>query len=840
MTRLFIRLYDFLKDHRAIMWLSMVVLFIVTGYFSSQIHLEEDLNKLMPSSKNEDGTTKLAFADLRIKDKTFLLFQALPEHKGADGKAVKGADMEDIIGVCDEFVDSLMARDAARDSSQRIIGDVFYNIPEDLMFEAVGFVTEHLPAYIDTSAYSAFDTLLTVEHMRKQMQQNAEDMDSEVGELFPDLIGMDPIGMRTVLMDKMSAVMNATGGSYKTIDGHLLVNDSTVCVAFISPMYSATNTGQGSALFEDLNDLRDHFAATHPNVKVLYHGTPASGYYNSSTIKNDLTGAIVGSLILVLLVLFICMRNWNTIPLLVLPITFGALFGLNLMYFIKGQFSLLALGIGSIVLGVAMSYVLHVLTHYKYVGDAKQVLKDEVKPVLLGCITTIGSFMGLIFIKTDLLQDFGLFAAFSIVGTTVFSLIYLPHLMQLEKNKVNAKAFAWIDKINNYPFENKRPLLYAIGAITLVCIGFYVAKGTDFDADMDNLGYIDERVSESKTLLRDKTYTGDQSTYFASQGKTMEEALENFQALSAKLDSLEKEGLVKDYTHTDMLFVPMKKQQERIEAWQRYWTPERLAKVRQLIKATAPAAGLTEEGFAPFFEAATADYEAAPLYEEGIIPPGYQSTLMEQTNAGDYLCFTSVRYKYGEVSNANPEYLKICAAVANEPNMLVLDTTYYTTDGLNDLNSDFNILQWVSMAFVFVVLLMSFRFNLRHALLGFAPILLSWLIVLGAMAIFDVRFNLINIIISTFIFGIGVDYSIFIMSGLIADSRDAEASKVLAFHKTAIFFSAFILIVTVATMLLANHPAIKSVGFATLVGMVAAVVLSYVMQPALFKWLNKK
>jgi len=41
-------------------------------------------------------------------------------------------------------------------------------------------------------------------------------------------------------------------------------------------------------------------------------------------------------------------------------------------------------------------------------------------------------------------------------------------------------------------------------------------------------------------------------------------------------------------------------------------------------------------------------------------------------------------------------------------------------------------------------------------------------------------------------------------------------------------------------MLFANHPAIKSVGFATLVGMVSAVVLSYVVQPAVFRWMEKK
>jgi predicted RND superfamily exporter protein len=147
----------------------------------------------------------------------------------------------------------------------------------------------------------------------------------------------------------------------------------------------------------------------------------------------------------------------------------------------------------------------------------------------------------------------------------------------------------------------------------------------------------------------------------------------------------------------------------------------------------------------------------------------------------------------------------------------------------------------MSMVFVFLVLHVSFHFNLRNTLLGFAPILLSWIIVLGAMAIFDVQFNLINIIISTFIFGIGVDYSIFVMNGLIADKDSgANSNDMLRFHKTAIVFSAVILIVTVASMLFAKHPAIKSVGFATLVGMISAVVLSYVCQPAIFKWMHNR
>lgn len=825
MTEFCIKIYRFFRNYRAVFWVSMIALYAFFGYFASKIYLEEDINKLMPSSKNEDGTTKLAFANLRIKDKTFLLFE---------GK--NGASVEHITEICDAFIDSLESRNAAMDSTQQVIGNIFYRLPDDLMLDVIDYMSAHLPAYIDTSVYTRLDAMLTDPHMKLQMKANHDDLLSPVGSMFPELIQMDPVGLRGLLMEQMKPFTEGAAGSYKTLNGHFFVQDSTVCVAFITPMYSATNTGQGSTLFRILNDQIEQFSASAPDVKISYHGTPASGFYNSWRIKSDLKGTIIGSLVLVLIFISICFRNYNTIPLLLLPVVFGTLFGLAAMYFIKGHFSVLALGIGAIVLGVALSYVLHIITHYKYISDPEQVLRDQVKPVCLGCLTTIGSFMGLIFIRTELLQDFGLFAAFAIVGTTFFSLVFLPQFLNPRKNKLNHRAFAIIDRINAYPFDRKKPLLFTILATAVVCIGFYIAGGTQFDADMHNLGYKAESTSYSENLLRSKTHTGDKQKYFASSGATMEEAIENFEIMATKLDSLQNIGLVKSYTHTNQIFVPLHVQQERIDAWKNFWTGERLQLVHDLINKTAPEAGLIPDAFSPFFELATADYEPDALYEASIIPEGYQSTLMEQSYNDEYLCFTSVRCKNDSIHSKESDYNRICEAIVSSPNLLVLDTYYYTTDTLIQLNDDFNVLQWVSMLFVLIVLFFSFHFNIKHTLLGFMPILSSWLIVLGAMVIFDVRFNLINIIISTFIFGIGVDYSIFVMNGLIGGK---ENSRLLGYHKTAIFFSAFILIVTVSSMLFAEHPAIKSVGFSILVGMISAVVISYVIQPAIFRMINK-
>ena len=439
MTNFFIRLAQYFRQHRAVCWLSMACLFVFFGYFAFQLHLEEDINKLMPTSKNEDGTTKLAFADLKIKDKVFLLFE--------------GKDTEELIATCDEFVETLQQNDSVSQS----IGDIFYHLDEELLPDAVDYMTEHLPAYIDTTAYARFDSLLTREHFVRQMQQNREDLSGEFGEMFPDLIAMDPMGMRSVLAEQLKPLMSA--GSYQTIDGHFFVPDSTVCIAFITPRYSSTNTGQGSAMFQLMNEQIERFAQTHPEVRISYHGTPASGFYNSSQIKHDLTTTIAGALLLVLVFLVVCFRRWDTIPLLLIPVAFGTLFGLAMMYWLKGEFSLLALGIGGVVLGVAMSYVLHVLTHHQYVSDTSQLLRDQVKPVLLGCITTIGSFAGLLFVNTDLLRDFGLFAGFAILGTTLFSLTYVPQMLT---SSAKRSFPAFIERINACPFAQKRPWLMGI------------------------------------------------------------------------------------------------------------------------------------------------------------------------------------------------------------------------------------------------------------------------------------------------------------------------------------------------------------------------------------------
>ncbi len=104
---------------------------------------------------------------------------------------------------------------------------------------------------------------------------------------------------------------------------------------------------------------------------------------------------------------------------------------------------------------------------------------------------------------------------------------------------------------------------------------------------------------------------------------------------------------------------------------------------------------------------------------------------------------------------------------------IIFDNQYFINQFFDVLKEDFNKLVMISMVVVFLILLLFFG-RIEIALITFIPIMISWLWTLGLMGLFKIEINIFNIIISTFIFGLGIDYCIFIMNGIIANYREGE------------------------------------------------------------------
>ena len=809
MHKVFLPIFHYFSSHKVLMYIILAATALLFLFFGLKLKYEEDISKLLPSSSVE---SQLAFTSIELKDKIYLQVTSADEPLSP----------ETLCERTDEFVDLLFEKD----SSSHFISNILYKMEPELAINGLDFMLEHLPSFVDTSAYAAFEEALQPEAVEAQMWVNYEQMmEDETGDIT-QAIAYDPLNLRhAIIGDAMEGAL----GNFNIIDGHRFCPDSTVALAYLAPAFRSLDSKAATEFSRMLKHAKKEFEASHPDVKVHAHGDPIGSVSNSRRIKSDLVVTVGISIVLILILIGLCFRSLPFIWKLLFPIFYGVAFSLACIYWIKGGMSLMALGLGAVVLGVGISYCLHVLIHHFFVGDPEKLLLDESTPVFLGCITTVGAFCSLLFTESDLLRDFGMFASFALLGSTLFALIFLPHFLPKRHADADSKTFRRISRLNNLPFDRKPWFLVLI--VIIVAIGIIFSNKVKFDSDLRNLDYNSPDEVTAERLFSEKNNDGFYHLYFATVSTDLDEALEADKLLMVKLDSLKKQGVVHSYTDLiPKLFVTMEEQERRIAAWNAYWTEERKSEAIRMVDKGAFDFGLDPMMFYEFKDLLDADYEAASLLESGVVPENLLGNFIECNADNQYMVFTDVSMNFDEKDIVSD-------ALVLNPKTFVLEPFYYCKSMVEVVHDDFNIAVWISSLFVLIILLVSFR-NLITALLSFLPMVLSWFMVQGYMAIIGLEFNLISIIISTFIFGVGVDYSIFIMEGLLSQARTGNRDM-LTWHKVAIFFSAAILVIVVSSLLFAVHPAIRSIGLSTLIGMASTIMISYALQPFMFWQLMK-
>ncbi|MDR1524791.1 MAG: MMPL family transporter [Tannerella sp.] len=828
MTSFFIRLFDFFRKRNVALYLLLLLSFGLFAFFGLKLSYEEDISKLLPST-DDTKAEGLVFSELKVKDKIFVQLFSRSGSKDA-GMLVEASEM---------FADSLLSYD----EQEGDVGDILYKIDDEIKQQVLSYALENVPVLLDPGLYKEIDSLTAKEHISRQMAENLEKIASPEGIMFYRIMRYDPVNLRSVLFSGGksgsggeavksadaggSSLEKMLGGNYLLYGNQLFTPDTTVALVFVSPDFISFDSKAGARLVKKIERAIRQIETVYPDVEVLFHGPPVQGVFNSRQIKQDLALTMGLSLLFACVLIMICFRNKSTLPMLLLPVTYGALFALACMFWLQDVMSLMALGIGAIILGVALSYCLHVITHFKYLTDPVRVLQDQVKPVILGCLTTIGAFMGLMLTQSALLRDFGLFASLAMVGTTLACLFFLPHLFPAVNNRRYEKAFKLLEKINSYPFDRQPWLLILI--LTVFMVSLFTQSGVKFDANLRNIGYYEPAVVRSMEMYAEKTSKGLAVANYAATSENLDSAFICNMAVSRICDSLRAAGKIHAYTESSVILLPEAEQEKRISAWRNYWNENRVEKLKNDITAAGEANGFKPAMFDPFFEMITKAYEPSSIYESSVLPEGLMANMVEYSR-GMYLVYTSVQLESENMKEVNDLF-------ASQQNVIVADPFYYTTNMVELMHDDFNTILGISSFFVLLVLILSFR-SIPLALIAFLPMSMSWYIVLGVMAMLGLQFNLINIVISTFIFGIGVDYSIFVMEGLLAGMR-GDDKKLLMYHKTAIFLSAVVLVISVSSLMFAEHPALASIGVATLTGMTSTVLIAYTLLPFLFRLLMK-
>ena len=808
MTQFFIGLYDYFERHKILFYLSLISCVLLMGFFALQVRFEENITQFFPDTKDSQNTIKV-FDNLKIKDKIIIMLSS------AD--TCQRVEPDSLIEAAGQLQQTLTEK-----AGGTLIKGIFAQVDQSLIGGATDFVYEHLPLFLTDTDYQRFDSLLTEKGIQAIMQKNYTNLLSPAGIALRSYILRDPLGLGSEALKHLQDFQ--LEANYEIYDEHIFSKDGSTLLMFITPVFSTGSTGKNDELIKILEEELQHIQRESPTIRAEYFGGPSVGVYNARQIKKDTI--LTSSLALLIIIVFISLvfKRKRSIPLIITPVLFGGLFALFLIFFIKGSISAIAVGAGSAVMGIALSYSIHMLAHQNHVSTVQQLIKEIAYPLTVGSFTTIGAFMGLIFTSSDLLRDFGLFASLALVGTTLFCLIYLPHFLKGQADVKQGRVLRIIEKINAYSYEKNKWLVGGILLITVIC--FFTSQKVGFNNDMMSLNYEPQHLKQSEEKLMQLFDSDEKTVLFVSVGKDMNQATETYAVTNQKLLALKDQGLIKDYASASQFLISPQEQQLRLKRWKDYWTDEKQQQIREQLETAAAEYRFRPGSFEPFYQ-----WLNQPFGE-------YHYTAQEDDLSGKLLnewqtSADSITMLISQIRISDQNKETVYQHFSKDQDVVIFDRSYFANKWVSAINDDFYLILYISSFLIFFALWFSYG-RIELTLMSFLPMLVSWVIILGLMGILGIEFNIINIILSTFIFGIGDDFSIFIMDGL--QNKYRTGQKVLNSHKTAIFFSAFTTVVGMGALVFAKHPALQSISLISILGMIAVVLVAYTIQPLIFRF----
>ena len=802
MANLFISAYRYFKNRKLLFFSVVFLLFLLLGYWASRMNFEEDISKLIPSSEDSE-TINQVLKNVNFADKIIINISSGKEHNTAFLEA---------------YADSLQSRL----SSSQNIGKLQAKFEDNKMMELLDFVSAHLPFYLDESDYVRIDSLLQPQNVSAKVDEAYSSIVSPSGMVTTQMLRSDPFGLSFMALKKFQRLQS--GENFTVENGYLMHQNGKNLFVFLTPKAGANETSQNTQLVEDLGktiqNLNSEFKGE--NIKAEYFGATPVAVANAKRIKNDIILTLTISLIL-LFMLFIYFYRKPHIPLIIIvPALFGSLLGMAVLYFLKGTISAISIGIGSVLLGLTLDYSLHILSHYRSTGDIEKLFRSTVKSLLICAIFTAADFLVLLLLKSDVLKDLGVFAAVSVLGAAIFALLFIPQVYS-PGNTVEAKQNTLIDKLADYDFSRNKFLL--VFSVLLILISLFTYQNVGFENDLNKLNYMPEDLQKAEDELDKLNNYSSKSIYIASYGTDFQEALEANSDLYNNLLTAENKDEILSFSSIGGILLSEKGQKQKIERWNQFWTEERKENLQNQLISDGKKYGFKENTFAPFFIRLNEEYTTENLTENEILNELFLSEFIKKDKG--LVTITS------SLKAENKDTDKIIKEFSAGKNTLAIDRKNLSETFLSNLETDFNKLFFISSIVVFVILFLFFG-SMGLTLITNLPIFAGWLVTLGMMGLFGLGFNAFNIIITTLIFGLGVDYSIFVTRGLI-EKYTYGIDEMPAF-RSGILMSALATILCFGGLVFAKHPAIYSISWIPVIGLTVVVLMSFTIQPLLFRF----
>lgn len=804
--------YDRLSRRRWLaitLWLAVVA---VSVALSTRIQLKEDIGDFLST---DSTSTRYMSVFQQIGGQNRIVIVTSSDDSDVEART------DSIMVAMDDFVDVLHSTDTVG-----IIQDLSMQVDEEEVLEMLDFIADNAPLLMSEDDLHRADSLLTSpDYVHAALEQNRQMLLLPTSAMTDITVRKDPLHIFAPVMERLQALRN--NESYVVDDGYIFTADHQAGIGFLTSPFGSSESGKNRELNALLEDVIHQLSAIHPSVQVTAIGSPLIAVTNADRIKAD--GLIAGmlSIILIALVLWYVFRRVSDILWLILAIATGYAIAMGVMSLYHNELSVIVLGTAAVLIGIAANYPLHYLDHRRHEPDERKALGDIVPPLVTGNITTVSAFACLAWMDSEAMRDLGILGALVLIGTILFVLTILPALsargVKNEARSVNEEAYKQAIS-SKHKCHSPSYILNFVFIIVTCVLGYFSLK-TSFDTDLQHINYMTAEQRQHLSLLNVGLETTGSEVLAVAEASNVDEALRRAEQMN---DSLVAEGL--NVRSIYGLIPSQQRQAEAIRRWTSFVDRHRAVLTSEL-QSEGQALGFSQTAFTPFSDMLHADWkpQSSDYFEPLSAVIGAPFILRdEQTDATRII-------SYIQAAEPMPEADKQRWRNRFSDHGFVFDNRDVQTSLSTTLSDDFNYIGLVCGIVVFFFLWLSMA-SLELSLMSFLPLAVGWIWILGIMRLFGLQFNIVNIILATFIFGQGDDYTIFITEGLVYEHTYGR--PVLKSYKNSVALSALLMFIGIGSLIIARHPAMRSLGEVVIVGMFTVVLMAFYLPPLLFRWLT--
>ncbi len=642
----------------------------------------------------------------------------------------------------------------------------------------------------------------------------------------------DPVGLNEILLNKVISI-NSMQNAITIHNGRFFTNNLQKIIIIAEPVWSSTDSGNSLTLINFIENTIKTITADFPVLKVAYLSGHRFSLENAKRMKGDIQLTLTISILAILLLSFFIYKRPLLILLTLVPAIFGSVFSLGILKWIVPDISAIIIGCGAMFIGISVDYSIHILFHVdrisekqSFIEKLKSILNKVTCPLLLSGGTTVAAFTALTFSVLPGYQQLGLFVLFGIIGALLFVLLILPLIIPRPKMKSQKRKTIQIGLIFktlfNFIYKFKILIIILIIIISLAMIPGFL--NVEFEGDISKLNVTTEEISSDMENVL--TSLGNSADYIliAVKSPNLETALQQSEELNTHLDSLMEMSIVDSYNSIVSILPSIKQQLINLDNWNNFINSGILYKLGLDLKIISEGLNINFN----FFENLIDSFKQQPDY---ITRNSYSNTILSNiisnqiSVSGDSaMILTPVSLVKNEYFNQLKEKLDNLGL-----DIIVYSGKSFASEILNLIFSEMQRIILIAAIFV-IALLFIINKNILIVIKMLAPLLLSLFWTFSIMGWFGIKINIVNCLVAVFIFGLVIDYCIF----LVFAGKGSYNTEHVLDTSSAVFVSAITTILGLGALVFARHPALHSIGFTALIAISSGLLAVLILIPIFF------